>query len=133
MARRTRRQAMEELRKCREEREFLMERWKDRLGKSGEDFGTVLFLNGDGPGAEAALLAELSEVEGLFGSREGGLEAVAFLVEWRQAVLRLIRKYNRCRNLYGQYGKNYALRLDLEEFCLMRRILDGAGIAHWEH
>ena len=125
----------EELKKKQAELDLLLEHLRKRAKRSGEYFGTILFLNEDGRDAEKALIAELKETEGFMELLErGGVSAYGIsLAEDREAILRLIGKFNRCHNTGGQHGKHYALDLDLDEYCFLEKILDDAGITYWEH
>lgn len=119
--------------KLAEELDFLMDHLKENGETSGEYAGTVLFLNGDSAKVEAALLAELMEVAGHADAGKGDIELAVWLVEQHCALLRLLDKFNRCRGTQGQYGKHYALELDIKEMRLLVRILDDFGITYWNY
>ena len=131
----TERLIREELEKKQTELDLLLEHLRKRAKRSGEYFGTILFLNEDGRDAEKALIAELKETEEfmvLLKDGPGSGREIC-LAEDRETILRLIGKFNRCHNTGGQQGKHYALNLDLDEYCYLEKILDDAGITYWEH
>lgn len=133
MVKKKERQVKKELRKQKADIDFLLKRLKEKGEHSGEYAGTILFLNTDAKKVEDVLLAKLAEVKDDRKIVEGNFEMELILTEWSQTILRLIRKFNRRRDFLGQYGKHYALDLDADEFCFLRRLLDKSGITYWEH
>lgn len=125
--------AGKELKKLKDDNAFLMESLKERGETSGPYFGTVLFLNGDSAGVESAMLAEMADVEKGMEDWKEDIELAVWFVEQHSTLLRLIGKFNECRDLRGKYGKHYALELDLKELCLLQRILDDSGITYWNY
>ena len=112
---------------------FLMGHLKEKGERSGGYAGTVLFLNGDSISVEAALLAEMMEDKEYEKAGQGNIELEVFAAEYNHTVLRLIDKFNHFRETHGQYGKHYALELDVEELCCLRRLLDDSGITYWNY
>lgn len=122
-----------ELKRLRADNAFLMDNLKESGETSGAYFGTVLFLNGDSAAVEAAMLAEMADARKSRENWKEDIEMAVWSVEWYSTLLRLIGKFNECRDLRGQYGEHYALELDLKELCLLQRILDDSGITYWSY